>query len=85
MPPSEKFMIEALTGSPHPLSIEELVKEIQKLSPTLLRGKAPKKSLYSMIYRREKRRKEQGLTPKFKITTKEGISFYELYSQDQKK
>lgn len=84
MSPTEQFMIEALTESEHPLSLAELVEKIQKKDPDLLQGATPKKSLYSMIYRREKRRRDLGLTQKFKTSVKSRVSFYELFSEPLK-
>lgn len=56
----EWLTVEVLLETPNhsPLSIHEIVAEIKKIAPRALSGKTPNKSLYSVIYRREKRRRE---------------------------
>lgn len=50
-------IIEALKRTKKPLTLLELVTEIRKTNPTILKGQTPTKTLYSAIYRAEKKRK----------------------------
>lgn len=62
----EELMVEILKNKNSPMSLGEIVDEIKTLSPTALAGKTPRNSLYSIIYRREKRRVDAGENPLFK-------------------
>ena len=71
-------MIEILSKSEHGLTLNELVKLIREIDPSLLSGKNPNKSLYSIIYRRELKRKELNVACLFKIDTSRRDSTYSL-------
>lgn len=75
---SEQLMVDVLTESKQALTLDEIVSEIISRSPTALGGKTPKNSLYSVIYRREKRREERGLHALFKTTIRGGATYYSL-------
>ena len=55
---SEQLMVNILAKSKQPLTLNEIVSEILSINPSALSGNTPCKSLYSVIYRREKRRAE---------------------------
>jgi hypothetical protein len=78
----EELMVEILSKSDHGLTLNELVKLIRDVDPSLLTGKNPNKSLYSIIYRRELKRKELNLTRLFKVDTTRRDSTYSLTSQE---
>ena len=61
----EDLMVYVLKKKSSPMSLGEIVEEMKKLSPELLTGKTPKNSLYSILYRREKRRIDAGEKPVF--------------------
>ncbi|MBC7428041.1 MAG: hypothetical protein H7336_05485 [Bacteriovorax sp.] len=52
----EPLMVKVLKKKNVSLSLQEIVLEIIKLSPDVFTGSTPRNSLYSVIYRREKRR-----------------------------
>ncbi|HHQ4579486.1 hypothetical protein ACP6EV_19775 [Aeromonas hydrophila] len=60
------------------LSLSEVVSEIEKIEPNTFSGKTPTNSLYSIIYRREKRRIENGNQPLFLIEKDRNYSVYSL-------
>ncbi len=76
--PSEQLMVDVLKRSAEPLTLKEIVGKIIKREPGLLKGKTPSNSLYSIIYRRENRRKEYGLPRLFIKTTRGGAIHYRL-------
>jgi len=43
----------------NPLSLQEIVDEIMKRDETAFTGKTPRNSLYSIVYRNEKKRLEE--------------------------
>lgn len=47
------------------LSLQEIVDEIAKSNPNAFTGQTPRNSLYSIIYRRDRNRIEQGAQPLF--------------------
>jgi len=71
-------MVEVLMDTNQMLTLDEIVDLILAQNPAVLTGKTPKKSLYSVIYRREKSRKERGISPLFKINIRGGITCYSL-------
>jgi hypothetical protein len=75
---AEDLMIEVLTQMDKPLTLTEIVKEIHKVSPNVLTGKSPRNSLYSIIYRREKRRIETGVPTLFDTFTERRDVLYTL-------
>jgi|GEM_PF-5410271 len=50
-------IIEALKRTKKPLTLLELVTEIRKTNPKILKGQTPTNTLYSAIYRAEKKEK----------------------------
>lgn len=56
----EEIVLQVLKTNQKPLSLEQIVKEIQKLNSSLLNGPTPKNTLYAMIYKRENRRALDG-------------------------
>lgn len=75
---SEQLMVEVLEDAKQALTLDEIVSAMQNHDPSALTGKTPKKSLYSVVYRREKRRAERGLKALFKTTTRGGSIYYSL-------
>ncbi|KIP71442.1 hypothetical protein SN11_17060 [Vibrio harveyi] len=74
----EELMIKVLKETNEPLTLDEIVLEIRRISHKALSGKTPSKSLYSTIYRREKRRKELGIKPIFSISNRSRAVYYAL-------
>ena len=74
----EDLMVYVLKKKSSPMSLGEIVEEMKKLSPELLTGKTPKNSLYSILYRREKRRIDAGEKPVFKTTEERREVLYSL-------
>lgn len=56
----ETLMIAVLKKKKVALSLQEIVFEIQKNSPSIFTGSTPRNSLYSIVFRREKRRTSLG-------------------------
>jgi len=75
---SEQLMVDVLTESKQALTLDEIVSEILSRNPAALTGKTPRNSLYSVVYRREKRREERGLHALFKTATRGGATYYSL-------
>lgn len=75
---SEQLMVEVLAESGQSLTLDEIVEQILLKNTNTLTGNTPKKSLYSVIYRREKRRKERGQTTLFLTNSRGGATYYSL-------
>ena len=75
---SEQLMVEVLEDAKQALTLDEIVSAMQNRDPSVLTGKTPTKSLYSVVYRREKRRAERGLEALFTTTTRGGSTYYSL-------
>lgn len=71
-------MVAVLKKRKRPLSLLEVVEAIQKLDPCALSGNTPQKSLYSIIYRLEKRRSEKGEKIMFRTVVGNGKFLYTL-------
>ncbi|WP_374555180.1 HTH domain-containing protein [Aquitalea pelogenes] len=71
-------MVEVLKKKKKALSLGEVVTEIEKMEPCAFRGQTPTNSLYSIIYRRERRRVENGGEPLFLIEKDRNYSVYLL-------
>ena len=71
-------MVNVLAESKKSLTLDEIVSKILSNNPSALTGKTPKNSLYSVVYRREKRRAERGMHSLFKTTTRGGATYYSL-------
>lgn len=56
----ETMMVEILRKKKTALTLKEIVAEIKNIEPDAFTGKTPTNSLYSIIYKREKRRTENG-------------------------
>ena len=59
-------MIAVLTTNEKPMSLLEIVEQIKHLDSAVFNGKTPRNSLYSIIYKREKKREENGEKTLFK-------------------
>lgn len=55
----EELTIAVLENANQPLLISEIVEEIRKIKPDQFKGKTPNKSLYSIIYRNDAKRREK--------------------------
>lgn len=75
---TEQQMIDILQSTEESLSLDEIVNQILQLSPSTLKGKTPKKSLYSVIFRREKKRKERSEPSLFITKKRGGATYYSL-------
>ncbi|NKI73632.1 hypothetical protein Dpoa2040_000845 [Dickeya sp. CFBP 2040] len=75
---NEQLMLQVLESAVQPLNLREIVNAINAINNTSLAGKTPEKSLYSIIYRREKRRKENGQTPIFIVNKRGGTQYYSV-------
>jgi len=75
---SEQLMVNVLTEAKQALTLDEIVSVILASNPSALAGKTPRNSLYSVIYRREKRRAERGLDALFNTSTRGGATYYSL-------
>jgi len=75
---NEQLMIKVLQSSSEPLNLNEIVEEINKLDKNCLTGGSPSKSLYSIIYRREKRRTLNNEEPVFIVNTRGGAKYYSM-------
>jgi len=75
---SEKLMVDVLRDADQALTLDEIVEQILDRYPETFTGKTPKKSLYSVVYRREKRRKERGLPALFITTIRGGARYYSI-------
>lgn len=75
---TEDLMVSVLKKQRKPLRLREIVDEIRRLDPSVLDGKSPVNSLYSIIYRREKRRKEAGGKTLFRVTQEWNEVYYSL-------
>lgn len=73
----EALMVEVLKKK-KALSLGEVVYEIEKIEPHAFTGQTPTNSLYSIIYRRELRRVENGGQRLFLIEKERGSSVYSL-------
>lgn len=74
----EDYMVEALLKSKKPMTINEITSYITKNHPDAFRGKTPRNSLYSVIYRKEKRRQERGEHLLFKKENRDSVSYYRV-------
>ena len=75
---TEDLVSDILKKSKEPMLISEIVKKIRKISDTHLTGNTPEKSLYSMIYRSEKKRSEQGKPERFRKVKRGNMILLEL-------
>ena len=74
----EAMMVDVLKKKKKALSLGEVVGEIEKIEPSAFSGKTPTNSLYSIIYRREQRRLENGYQPLLLIAKARNWSVYSL-------
>lgn len=74
----ETMMVEVLKKKKTALSLGEVVSEIEKIEPQSFTGKTPVNSLYSIIYRREKRRTANGNQKLFIVEKDRNYSVYSL-------
>jgi len=78
---TEQLMVDALRKAKKPLTLDEIANQILVRHPGVLTGKTPKKSLYSVIYRREKRREERGKPLLFITSIRGGATYYSINSK----
>jgi hypothetical protein len=72
----EAMMLDILKGAKRPMTIVQIVEVIQLLEPSVFTGKTPHKSLYSIVYRNERRRISIGEKILFKKSVQNGSVFY---------
>lgn len=75
---TEELVFEVLKKSKEPLLISEIVQKVRKISDTHLVGNTPEKSLYSMLYRSEKKRLDNGERERFRKTKRGNQILLEL-------
>ena len=71
----EKLLVEILEEADFALTLQEIAQKMEEKEPGIFTGKTPSNSLYSVIYRRENRRKQRGHEPLLR-KVKEGRSVY---------
>lgn len=74
----EDLMIEVLKEHRNGLALHQIVEEIRNIEPDYLRGETPGNSLYSIVYRREKRRIDSGRQPLFEKYFEQRKALYKL-------
>lgn len=74
----ETLMVDVLKASKKPMSLNEIVETIKANNPESIRGKTPRNSLYSIVYRNEKRRHENNEPLLFNVETTGRRSIYSL-------
>jgi len=73
---AEEFMLALLKKKKQPMSLNEIVEEIQKRDPSVFSGETPHNSLYSIIYKREAKRRIKSEKTLFrKIKNKRAILY----------
>lgn len=75
---TEDLMVKVLMQQKKPMSLLEIVDEINRIDPTVFTGKTPRNSLYSVIYRRGKRREEKGEKALFRTIEERSEILYML-------
>lgn len=75
---TEMLMVNVLKSNKNSLTLGEIVNKIRAKHPDRLNGKTPTKSLYSMVFRKERDREQKGERLLFKIETRGGTKFYSL-------
>lgn len=78
----ENLLVQVLVKSDTPMTLNEIIQKIQESTPSAFTGSNPKNSLYSIIYRREKRRIEKGHASLLTKTKRNGLIFYSLNNID---
>lgn len=73
----ERLALDVLRTSEKPLSLREIVDAVNNVSPHAFSGKTPTNSLYSILYRSQKRRIDSNLPPILNVSKVEGKIFYE--------
>lgn len=74
----EEYMHEILSRAKKPLTLGEISEKIILKHPDAFRGNTPERSLYSIIYRREKRRISAGLKPLLIKSISDHVARYSL-------
>jgi hypothetical protein len=75
---SERLMVRILQESKKPMSLNNIIEVINRSHPELFKGRTPKNSLYSIIYRNEKKRQDRNEALLFNIKIEGKTSFYSL-------
>lgn len=75
---AEELMVEILRRRKSPMTLGEIVDVILLQEPTALGGATPRNSMYSIVFRRERRRKESRMPLLFKTTKVRGSQLYQL-------
>lgn len=77
-------MFDLLTVNKEGLPLSRIVTAIQKIDPNCFSGKTPVNSLYSIIYRREKKRIELGEHTLFDKYTFHRETLYKINKESKK-
>jgi len=75
---AEDLMVEILKKRKSPMTLAEIVDLILKMDPDVFTGETPRNSMYSIIFRREKRRKDSKQAAIFKKVKERGNVLYTL-------
>ena len=75
---AEELMVEILRRRKSPMTLGEIVDVILQQEPSVLAGETPRKSMYSIVFRRENRRKGSRIPLLFKTTKERGSVLYQL-------
>jgi hypothetical protein len=75
---AEELMVEILKKRKTPMTLGEISDVILRQEPSVLAGATPRNSMYSIISRREKRRKGDRMPLMFKTTRERGSVLYQL-------
>lgn len=74
----EVAAIRVLKDSRKPLSLRDITEQIVNRKLVTVKGKTPEKTLYGVIFKKEKLRKERGEKPVFKKTRSGSSVLYTL-------
>lgn len=75
---AEELMVEILARRKTPMTLSEIVDAMLRQEPSVLIGATPQKSMYSIVFRREKRRKAGRMPLLFRRTKERGSVLYQL-------
>lgn len=79
----EDCMAEVLSMNEKGLNLTQIINELKIKEPNIFTGKTENKSLYSIIYRREKRRINFGKPTKFIVQPDRNGSIYKLNTKNK--
>ena len=78
----ENLMVDVLKNNKQSLNLEEIVYKIKEIDPSLLCGSTPTKSIYSVIFKRERHRTLMNEKQLFVKDKRGGATYYSLNNKD---